>query len=66
MSEWEICQSYRFAKNKRQQVTILAQLNCTYPSQIIKILAKNGIYEKERREAIEARKGSTEAIRRVR
>lgn len=44
----------------------MAQLNCTYPSQIIKILAKNGIYEKERREAIEARKGSTEAIRRVR
>ena len=65
MSEWEICQSYRLAKDKRQQVTILAQLNCTYPSQIIKILAKNGIYEKERRLNSETRKGSPEAIRRV-
>ena len=43
----------------------MAQLNCTYPSQIIKILARNGIYEKERRKTIEARKGSPEAIRRI-
>lgn len=43
----------------------MAQLNCTYPSQIIKILAKNGIYEKERRLNSETRKGSPEAIRRV-
>ena len=43
----------------------MAQLNCTYPSQIIKILARNGLYEKERRLNSETRKGSAETVRRI-
>ena len=46
MTEFDICQMYRQAKDKREQIKILAELNATYPSRIIKILSKNGEFRK--------------------
>ena len=48
MSDYEICQSYRQAKDKRKQIFILAQLNTAYYSRIIKILKENGALDKGR------------------
>lgn len=42
MTENEICYSYRTAKNKAEQIQILAQLCGISDLQIIKILVKNG------------------------
>lgn len=42
MSPEEICREYREAKNKRQQISILADQNVTTKAHIIKILAENG------------------------
>ena len=42
MTEFEICASYRQAKNKREQVKILAELNLRQPKDIAELLARNG------------------------
>lgn len=41
MTEYEICKSYREAKNPNEQVKILAQLNCCSIDDIYMILAAN-------------------------
>ena len=41
-SEFDICQSYRQAKQKNKQISILAQLNTCSRTDIVKILEKNG------------------------
>lgn len=47
MSDFEIWQSFRQAKNPYQQITLLAQLNLTSPQEIEKIIT-----EKEREQAL--------------
>ena len=42
MTESEICVSYRQAKNKNEQVKILADLNLCKPEDIPELLARNG------------------------
>ncbi len=42
MSEYEIVTSYRQAKSKSQQITILAQMNLCERSDIIELLRLNG------------------------
>ncbi len=42
MNEHEICTMYREAKNKNQQIQILAELNGTKQLEIIKVLLING------------------------
>lgn len=42
MTEWEICLSYREAKNRNTQLQVLAELNGTSRVRIIGILLKNG------------------------
>lgn len=49
MGENEICREYRTAKNKKQQIYILADLNCCKPQEIMNVLIDNG-------EAIQPRK----------
>ena len=48
MSDYEICQRYKQAKDKRKQIFILVQLNGTYYSRIIKILKDKGALDKGR------------------
>jgi hypothetical protein len=43
MNENEIVRSYRESKNKKQQIGILADINCCKPEQIKEILKKNGV-----------------------
>ena len=45
MTDYEICQAYKQAKNKKEQVKILADLNVTIECRIIRILRKGGVYE---------------------
>ena len=40
MSEFEICQSYRLAKNKHEQIKILAELNLCSKTEIQQIIQK--------------------------
>lgn len=47
MTNEEIVRRYRQAKNKRQQVNILAQLNCCRKDEIISILKQEGITDKQ-------------------
>ena len=47
MTENEIVRNYREAKNKREQVTILADLNRCCKEEIIDILLKNGVEQRE-------------------
>lgn len=47
MTENEIVRNYREAKNKREQVTILADLNRCEKEEIVDILLKNGVDQKE-------------------
>lgn len=47
MSENEIVRNYRESKNKREQVTILADLNRCDKEEIIAILLKNGVDQRE-------------------
>lgn len=42
MSEREICSDYRNAKNRNDQITVLAELNGIGRMDIIRILRKNG------------------------
>lgn len=42
MSEREICQSYRLAKDRNEQITVLAELNLVTKAKIKKILIENG------------------------
>jgi len=42
MTDQEICREYRGAKNKRAQITILADQQLCTKGEIIKILAENG------------------------
>lgn len=42
MSIEDICRSYREAKNKREQIKILADLNCTSKEEILKVLVDCG------------------------
>lgn len=44
MSEFEIITSYRQAKTKSQQITILAEINLCERSDIIELLRLNGVY----------------------
>ena len=43
MNENEIVKNYRESKNKKQQIDILADMNCCKPEQIKEILKKNGV-----------------------
>ena len=45
MSVDEICRNYRQAKDKREQIKILADLNCTNKDEIIKVLVDCGEME---------------------
>lgn len=47
MTENEIVRNYREAKNKREQVTILADLNSCSKDELIAILLKNGVDSRE-------------------
>lgn len=47
MTENEIVRNYREAKNKREQVTILADFNRCEKEEIVDILLKNGVDQKE-------------------
>lgn len=47
MTENEIVREYRGAKNKREQVTILSDLNSCEKEEIIEILLRNGVDQKE-------------------
>lgn len=42
MTEGEICRIYRHAKDRGEQIQILAELNCTGRDKIIRILIRNG------------------------
>lgn len=42
MSVDEICRNYRQAKDKKEQINILADLNCTSKEEIIKVLVDCG------------------------
>lgn len=44
MTEFDICRDYRLAKNKRQQIKILADRNVCGIREIQEILARNGLY----------------------
>lgn len=46
MTESEIVRNYREAKNKREQITILADLNRCEKEEIVEILLKNGESER--------------------
>ena len=43
MSELEITNSYKEAKNKKSQIGVLADLNCCSKEEIISVLKKSGI-----------------------
>ncbi len=45
MSVDEICRNYRQAKDKREQIKIIADLNCTSKDEIIKVLVDCGEME---------------------
>lgn len=45
MTEEEIKRNYTGAKNKRDQIKVLAELNCTSISEIREILVRTGIKE---------------------
>lgn len=47
MNETEILGSYRRADNKKEQIQILADLNCCDRETIIDLLKKNGVPEEE-------------------
>lgn len=47
MTESEIVRNYREAKNKREQVNILADLNCCSKEEITEILLNNGVSSQE-------------------
>lgn len=42
MTPYEICESYRTAKEPNKQIHILAQLNCTNEDFIVEVLKENG------------------------
>lgn len=42
MTEMEICRMYRQAKDRNEQIKILADLNCISEEKILEILLKNG------------------------
>lgn len=42
MTDREICSIYRWAKNKSEQLQILADLNCVREIEIIRVLVRNG------------------------
>lgn len=43
MDKGEICRDYKSAKNKKEQIKILAQLNCTTEAYIKAVLIENGL-----------------------
>lgn len=45
MTPNEICRNYRYAKDKKEQIKILADLNCTSKDEIIKVLVDCGEME---------------------
>lgn len=47
MTEREICQNYKEAKNKKEQIKILSDLNACSRFDIEDVLAKNGLIELE-------------------
>ena len=47
MSEWEIAREYEAAKDKAEQIKILADLNLVPKRIIVKILEKKGLLEKK-------------------
>ena len=60
-SENDICALYRRAKNKNEQIKILAEINNTRKEKILKILNKYG-YALERAICIEEKKNKKEII----
>lgn len=58
MTDGEICRNYKAAKDKEQQIEILADLNLVGKKEIREILTKNGMevpeYTKRRRRRAEA------------
>ena len=42
MSEWEICRDFEQAKDRREQIKILADMNSCRRSEIVKVLERNG------------------------
>ena len=61
MTNEEIVRDYKQASNKNKQVRILADLNQTSPSEILTILAKEGVEGVKMPEKIMPRKKPTEA-----
>lgn len=45
MTEFDICRDYRLAKNKREQIKILADRNVCGVREIQEILARHGLYD---------------------
>lgn len=58
MNSEQICREYREAKNKKQQITILADQNLCTRSEIIKILIEAG----EDMECMKPKKSEKEAV----
>ena len=56
MSEFEICRDYESAKDKNEQIKILADMNVCEPSEIIDVLVKNGKISGIKKERTEAKK----------
>ena len=61
MTEEEIVRNFKQAKNKREQIKILADLNCTSRGEIEETLKKNGV-SKEELPAKPGRKAKKEEI----
>ena len=57
MSRGEIAASYRQAKDKKQQITILAQLCCLSREAVIRILSGEGAADKSCEEETQKRAG---------
>lgn len=51
MSRGEIAASYRQAKDKKQQITILAQLCCMQKKDVLYILSREGVLEEKKKDA---------------
>ena len=50
MTVWEICQSYKNAENRNNQIKILAELNLCSKREIIEVLSDNGICFKAKKD----------------
>ena len=62
MNEREICREYREAKNKKYQITILADQNCCKEEEIVRILLENGeeLPKNKKKKALLKKEGTKE------